>query len=193
MTQYLMTHDCYDPKRELVFENGKIYAEDDFDEDLLRQYKDAKLVVDAPKAQTTAVPLKLDSEGKVVPPDRKVKASEAQAKAKKDQAAKKAADKKAADAENAKAEAEAKKQAVADDDKAAKQAAKDQKAADKQAAKDQKAADKQAEKDAKAADKQAAQEAKEAEKAAEAGAASADADDKFFDDPEDPKNKENGE
>lgn len=127
MKQYLMTHDCYDPQKEVVFKKGKIYAEADFEPSLLKQYKEHKLAVPAPSAQTTATPLKLDKEGKVVKPEITQ--------------AKKAAKKSAKPAKKL------------DTSKADKQAEKDQKAATKQAEKDAKAAAKQAEKDAKEAAK----------------------------------------
>jgi len=68
MTQYLMTHACYDKGKHKVFEKGKIYAEGDFSEDQLRQFKEHKLAVPAPGAQTVSAPLDVDAEGNLIAP-----------------------------------------------------------------------------------------------------------------------------
>lgn len=74
MTQYLMKHDCYDPKKKVVFEEGKIYAEGDFTKDLLRQYEEHNLVVEAPAAATVSAPSKIDGEGNLVQVEQPAKA-----------------------------------------------------------------------------------------------------------------------
>lgn len=157
MTQYLMTHDCYDKVKELVFKKGKIYAEGDFSKAQLAQFKEHKLAVPAPEAQATSAPLELDEDGNLMPPEKPVKAPKPNKVAK----------------EAAAAEAKAVKEAEAAAKAADAETAKEAKAAEAQTAKEAKAAEKQAAKEAKQDEAKAAREAKQAEKLAAREAAAA--------------------